>query len=131
MEWWLIISLLFGGMVLLLLTNLPIGLAVSRGQHGGGLFFSGGSGRPIGIVTGVFTSITTFTLLRVPFFILMGKSSSFRHGAHAVMCWINGWADSGQTLDPGCPDGVIIGGVERLHDPQHAPFSGRSSCPTC
>ena len=27
MEWWLIVSLLFGGMVFLLLTNLPIAFA--------------------------------------------------------------------------------------------------------
>jgi tripartite ATP-independent transporter DctM subunit len=73
MEWWLIISLLFGGMVLLLLTNLPIAFAFLVVNMVAAYFFLGGMAGLIGIVTGVFTSITTFTLLPVPFFILMGE----------------------------------------------------------
>ncbi len=73
MEWWLIISLLFGGMVLLLLTNLPIAFAFLVVNMVAAYFFLGGIAGLIGIVTGVFTSITTFTLLPVPFFILMGE----------------------------------------------------------
>jgi len=73
MEWWLIISLLFGGMVLLLLTNLPIAFAFLVVNMVAAYFFLGGIPGLIGIVTGVFTSITTFTLLPVPFFILMGE----------------------------------------------------------
>jgi tripartite ATP-independent transporter DctM subunit len=73
MEWWLIISLLFGGMVLLLLTNLPIAFAFLVVNMVAAYFFLGGVAGLIGIVTGVFTSITTFTLLPVPFFILMGE----------------------------------------------------------
>ena len=41
MEWWLIISLLFGGMVLLLLTNLPIAFAFLVVNMVGGLFLPG------------------------------------------------------------------------------------------
>ena len=44
-----------------------------RCQYGWGLFFPGGIPGLIGTVTGAFTSITTFTLLPVPFFILMGE----------------------------------------------------------
>jgi tripartite ATP-independent transporter DctM subunit len=73
MEWWLIISLLFGGMVLLLLTNLPIAFAFLVVNMVAAYFFLGGIPGLIGTVTGVFTSITTFTLLPVPFFILMGE----------------------------------------------------------
>lgn len=72
MEWWLVILLLFGGMVLLLLTNLPIAFAFLVVNMVGAYFFLGGMAGLIGVVTGVFTSITTFTLLPVPFFILMG-----------------------------------------------------------
>jgi tripartite ATP-independent transporter DctM subunit len=73
MEWWLIISLLFGGMVLLLLTNLPIAFAFLVVNMVAAYFFLGGVAGLIGVVTGAFTSITTFTLLPVPFFILMGE----------------------------------------------------------
>jgi tripartite ATP-independent transporter DctM subunit len=73
MEWWLIISLLFGGMVFLLLTNLPIAFAFLIVNMVAAYFFLGGIAGLIAVVTGVFTSITTFTLLPVPFFILMGE----------------------------------------------------------
>ncbi len=73
MEWWLIISLLFGGMVFLLLTNLPIAFAFLVVNMVGAYYFLGGIPGLIAVVTGVFSSITTFTLLPVPFFILMGE----------------------------------------------------------
>jgi tripartite ATP-independent transporter DctM subunit len=73
MEWWLIISLLFGGMVFLLLTNLPIAFAFLVVNMVAAYFFLGGMAGLVGVVTGAFTSITTFTLLPVPFFILMGE----------------------------------------------------------
>ena len=73
MQWWLIISLLFGGMVFLLLTNLPVAFAFLVVNMVAAYFFLGGMAGLIGVVTGTFTSITTFTLLPVPFFILMGE----------------------------------------------------------
>ncbi len=73
MEWWLIISLLFGSMVFMLLTNLPIAFAFLVVNIVGAYFFLGGIPGLIAVVTGVFSSITTFTLLPVPFFILMGE----------------------------------------------------------
>jgi tripartite ATP-independent transporter DctM subunit len=73
MEWWQIISLLFGGMVLLLLTGIPIAFAFLVVNMAAAYFFLGGIPGLVGVVTGVFTSITTFTLLPVPFFILMGE----------------------------------------------------------
>ena len=73
MEWWLVISLLFGGMVFLLLTNLPIAFAFLVVNMVAAYFFLGGLPGLVGVATGTFTSITTFTLLPVPFFILMGE----------------------------------------------------------
>ena len=73
MEWWLIISLLFGGMVFLLLTNIPIAFAFLVVNLVAAYFFLGGIPGLVGVVTGAFTSISTFTLLPVPFFILMGE----------------------------------------------------------
>ncbi len=73
MEWWLIISLLFGGMVFVLLTNLPIAFSFLVVNMVGAYIFLGGVPGLVGVATGAFTSITTFTLLPVPFFILMGE----------------------------------------------------------
>jgi len=73
MEWWMVISLLFSGMVFLLLTGLPIAFAFLVVNMVAAYFFLGGVPGLIGVATGIFTSITTFTLLPVPFFILMGE----------------------------------------------------------
>lgn len=73
MEWYTIISLLFGGMVLLLLTGIPIAFAFLIVNMIAAFIFLGGEAGLIGTVIGIFTSITTFTLLPVPFFILMGE----------------------------------------------------------
>ena len=73
MEWWLVISLLFGGMVFLLLTGIPIAFAFLIVNMVAAYYFLGGVPGLVGVVTGAFTSITTFTLLPVPFFILMGE----------------------------------------------------------
>jgi tripartite ATP-independent transporter DctM subunit len=73
MEWYVTISLLFGGMVLMLLTGIPIAFAFLVVNMVAAYFFLGGIPGLIGVATGAFTSITTFTLLPVPFFILMGE----------------------------------------------------------
>lgn len=73
MEWYTTMSVLFGGMVVLLLTGIPIAFAFLIVNMVAAYFFLGGVPGLTGVVTGVFTSITTFTLLPVPFFILMGE----------------------------------------------------------
>ncbi len=73
MEWYTIISFLFGGMVFFLLTGVPIAFAFLITNMIAAYIFLGGVAGLVGVVTGAFTSITTFTLLPVPFFILMGE----------------------------------------------------------
>ena len=73
MEWWVVISLLFGGTIFLLLTGIPIAFAFLIVNMIAAYFFLGGIPGLVGVATGVFSSITTFTLLPVPFFILMGE----------------------------------------------------------
>lgn len=74
MEWWLIISILFAGMIFLLLTNLPIAFAFLVVNVVAAYFYLGGMPRLIGVATGVFASITTFTLMPVPFLSLWESS---------------------------------------------------------
>lgn len=73
MEWYTIILLLFSGMVFFLLTGIPIAFAFLITNMIAAYIFLGGIPGLVGVVTGVFSSITTFTLLPVPFFILMGE----------------------------------------------------------
>lgn len=73
MGWELALCLLFGGMVALILTGMPVAFAFLVVNLVAAYFFLGGVAGVMGTVTGVFTSITTFTLLPVPFFILMGE----------------------------------------------------------
>ena len=73
MEWWTVILMLFGGMMLLVLSGLPIAFAFLIVNMAAAYFFLGGSAGLFGTVTGIFTSITTFTLLPVPLFIFMGE----------------------------------------------------------
>jgi tripartite ATP-independent transporter DctM subunit len=73
MEWWQIILLLFGGMVFLLFTGLPVAFAFLVVNLTAAYFFLGGVAGLVGVVSGAFNSITTFTLLPVPFFCFMGE----------------------------------------------------------
>jgi tripartite ATP-independent transporter DctM subunit len=73
LEWWAIILILFGGMVFLFLTGLPVAFAFLIVNLTAAYFFLGGVPGLITTTTGIFSSITTFTLLPVPFFIFMGE----------------------------------------------------------
>jgi len=60
-------------MIGLLLTGLPVAFSFLIVNFVAAYFFLGGLPGLIGATTGIFSSITTFTLLPVPFFILMGE----------------------------------------------------------
>ncbi len=72
MEWWLVLSLLTGGLVLLLLTGVPIAIAFLLVDLVGVLCFMGPKGiGQMGLQ--IFSSLSTFTLSPIPLFILMGE----------------------------------------------------------
>ncbi len=72
MEWWLVLALFLGGLILVLATGFPVafsfllincvGLYVLMGEAGLG-----------NVAVGIFSSICTFTLVPVPLFIFMGE----------------------------------------------------------
>jgi len=68
-----IILILFTGMVIFLLTGLPVAFSFLIVNMTAAYFFLGGVPGLITTATGIFSSITTFTLLPVPFFIFMGE----------------------------------------------------------
>jgi tripartite ATP-independent transporter DctM subunit len=72
MEWWLVLLLLTGGMVLLLLSGLPIAIAFLLVDMVGVLVFMGSKGiGQMGLQ--IFSALSTFTLSPIPLFILMGE----------------------------------------------------------
>jgi len=73
LAWWAVILILFSGMVILLLTGLPVAFSFLIVNMVAAYFFLGGVPGLFATVTGIFSSVTTFTLLPVPFFIFMGE----------------------------------------------------------
>jgi tripartite ATP-independent transporter DctM subunit len=72
MDWWMVLSIFTGGLILLLLSGFPIAFAFLMMDLVGILIFMG----PMGlhqIPLQIFSSLSTFTLSPIPLFILMGE----------------------------------------------------------
>lgn len=73
MEWWVPLLLLIGGAVIVMLMGLPVGISFLFTNLLGTLFFMGGfSGFKL-LILNLEESLTSFGLLTVPMFILMGE----------------------------------------------------------
>lgn len=73
MEWWVPLLLLIGGAVFFMLLGLPVGISFLFTNLLGTLFFMGGfSGLKL-LILNLEESLTSFGLLTVPMFILMGE----------------------------------------------------------
>jgi tripartite ATP-independent transporter DctM subunit len=73
MEWWLILILIVGIFLVLLALGLPVFLAFTIVDVVGIYFFWGGSKGLVQLIHSIFSSISTFVLLPVPMFIMMGE----------------------------------------------------------
>jgi tripartite ATP-independent transporter DctM subunit len=72
MEWWMVLSFFFGGVVLILLSGFPVAFAFLALDLLGVWIFMGAAGFE-NIALHVFTSLSSFVLAPVPLFILMGE----------------------------------------------------------
>ena len=73
MEWWLILIIIFTGAMILLAVGMPVAFAFIIINMLGVLVLQGG-GRSFHTLTlSMFSSVSTFTLLPVPLFVLMGE----------------------------------------------------------
>ena len=72
MEWWLVLTLFLGGLMLLLLTGFPIAYAFFLMDILGVLFLMGENGLKQ-IPLHIYDSIGTFVLVPIPLFIFMGE----------------------------------------------------------
>lgn len=73
MEWYWAIALLFGLIVALMLLGMPIAIAFLAANIAGAMLFMGG---PLGIVQVLnngFGAMTSFALVPIPMFLLMGE----------------------------------------------------------
>jgi len=72
MEWWVVLSFFFGGVVLILLSGFPVAFAFLALDLLGVWIFMGAAGFQ-NIALHIFTSLSSFVLAPVPLFILMGE----------------------------------------------------------
>jgi tripartite ATP-independent transporter DctM subunit len=73
MEWWMPLLLLIGGAVVVMLLGLPVGISFLFTNLLGALFFMGGLSGCKLLILNLEESLTSFGLLTVPMFILMGE----------------------------------------------------------
>ena len=73
MDWWLVLILIFGGLVVLMLTGLPVAFSFMFINLLGVFFLWGGHSGLQQLILSIFESVTFFALLPVPLFILMGE----------------------------------------------------------
>ncbi|MGS1096868.1 TRAP transporter large permease (plasmid) [Aquamicrobium terrae] len=72
MEWWVFLSLFFAGLVGLMLIGVPVAIAFMLANMVGAFFMWGGVAGLNQLVLSIESSISTFMLVPIPMFILMG-----------------------------------------------------------
>jgi tripartite ATP-independent transporter DctM subunit len=73
MEWWVVLLLLIGGSIFIMFMGLPVGISFLFADLLGTLFFMGGLAGFKLLILNLEESLTSFSLLTVPMFILMGE----------------------------------------------------------
>jgi tripartite ATP-independent transporter DctM subunit len=91
MEWWSILSLIFGGFLVLMLLGVPVAIAFMFINIIGVYVFWGGEMGLRQLTLSIYNSVTNFNLLPIPLFILMGDFM-FRSGmAPKMMDAVDKW----------------------------------------
>jgi len=73
LEWQLALVFIFGSLVILMLTGMPVALCFMLINMAGMYLFFGGFPGLEQLITSIYSSLNTFILLPVPLFILMGE----------------------------------------------------------
>jgi len=84
LEWQWVLLLIFGSLVILMFTGMPVALCFMLINMVGMYVFFGGAAGLDQLVTSIYSSLNTFILLPVPLFILMGEVM-FRSGIAPVL----------------------------------------------
>jgi tripartite ATP-independent transporter DctM subunit len=72
-EWWLILSIIFASLLLLLAAGIPVAFAFIIINLAGAALLQGGTGAFQQLIHSIYGSITSFSLLPIPLFVLMGE----------------------------------------------------------
>jgi TRAP-type mannitol/chloroaromatic compound transport system permease large subunit len=72
MEWYIVLLLVFGGLLVLMLTGIPIAMAFLIVNLFGAFFLFGGLGGIEQLILSIYSNLASFSLLPLPLFILMG-----------------------------------------------------------
>ena len=73
MEWWLILTIIFGSLILLLALGVPVAFAFLIINLAGAAILQGGTGGFQQLIHSIYGSVTSFSLLPIPLFVLMGE----------------------------------------------------------
>ncbi len=73
MDWWWILIILFGSLLTLMFTGLPVAFSFLFVTTGAVYVLMGGMNGLTQLVVSIFDSLTKFNLTAIPFFILMGE----------------------------------------------------------
>ena len=73
MEWWLILGIIFGSLILLLALGVPVAFAFLIINLAGAAILQGGTGGFQQLIHSIYGSVTSFSLLPIPLFVLMGE----------------------------------------------------------
>ena len=73
MEWWLILTIIFGTLLLLLAVGVPVAFAFIIVNIAGAALLQGGTGAFQQLIHSIYGSVTSFSLLPIPLFVLMGE----------------------------------------------------------
>ena len=73
MEWWLILGIIFGSLLLLLALGVPVAFAFLIINLAGAAALQGGTGGFHQLIHSIYGSVTSFSLLPIPLFVLMGE----------------------------------------------------------
>ncbi|RJR41301.1 MAG: TRAP transporter large permease [Desulfobacteraceae bacterium] len=92
MEWWILLLLIVGVFLIMLVIGLPVFLAFTIVDVLGIYFLWGGGNGLVQFVHSIFSSISTFVLLPVPMFVLMGEllfhSGTFVNALQTLDKWM-------------------------------------------
>ncbi len=73
MEWWLILGIIFSSLIVLLAIGVPVAFAFLIINLAGAALLQGGAGGFQQLIHSIYGSVTSFSLLPIPLFVLMGE----------------------------------------------------------
>jgi len=91
MEWWVVLLMLFGTMVLFMLSGLPVAITFLLIDLLGSFVFLGGGAGPRQLILNIEESLTSFSLLPVPLFVLMGEVMFHSKMGYKAMDVLDDW----------------------------------------